>query len=106
MPAMGEEGGDKDPLPSLGGFGVLGIGVHHLPWWGQRSCVAAAPSPTCLPPPLSIAQYIQLHRAGQVTQQPSHPKGEVGVRSSLDNDRQSLPPVHAENRQDGRGPQG
>lgn len=44
MPAMGEEGGDKDPLPSLGGFGVLGIGVHHLPWWGQRSCVAAAPS--------------------------------------------------------------
>lgn len=36
----------------------------------------------------SIAQFTQLHRAGQVTQQPNHPKGEVGVGSSLDSDRQ------------------
>lgn len=39
----------------------------------------------------SIAQFIQLHRAGQVTQQPNHPKGEAGVDSSLDSDGQSPP---------------
>lgn len=35
----------------------------------------------------SIAQFLQLHRAGQVTQQLNHSKGERGVGSSLDSDR-------------------
>lgn len=56
----------------------------------------------------SIAQFIQLHRAGQVTQQPNHPKGEAGVDSSLDSDGQSPPgaPNQAESRPDGQRTQG
>lgn len=58
---------------------------------GDREAVWQPPPPPAYHLLYSIAQFIQLHRAGQVTQQPSHPKGEVGADSSLDSDRQSLP---------------
>lgn len=58
---------------------------------GGREAVWQPPSPPASHLLYSIAQFIQLHRAGRVTQQPSRSKGEVGVDSSLDSDRQSPP---------------
>lgn len=58
---------------------------------GDRQAVWQPPPPPAYHLLSSIAQLIQLHRAGQVTQQPNHPRGEVGVDSSLDSERQSPP---------------
>lgn len=91
MLAMGVQDGDKDPLSHLGGFGMLGL-VCTIFRAGDREVVGQPPG-TAPPPHLlcSIAQFIQLLRAGQVTQQPNHPQGDVGVDSALDSDRQSPP---------------
>lgn len=60
---------------------------------GDREVVGQPPGTAPPTPPnhllCSIAQFIQLLRAGQVTQQPNHPQGDVGVDSALD--RQSPP---------------
>ena len=58
---------------------------------GDRAAVGQPPPPPAYRLLYSIAQFIRLHRAGQVTQQPNHPKGEVGVGSSLDSELGSPP---------------